>query len=104
MESQNTTIHQELDSIIGITTCIPRLLSAKGFPKWKYCMEKYIKMNDFKIWRSILKGSVWITTTLENGTVIDKEFEDYTDEYFERVKEQDKALATLTMALSLEIA
>lgn len=67
-------------------------------------MEKYIKMKDYKIWCSILRGPVRITTTLENGTIVDNEFENYTDEDFEKIEEQEKALATLTMALSQEIA
>ena len=53
MESQSMTTHQELDAIMGTTTRIPRLLSAEGFPEWKYHIEKYIKMKDLKIWRSI---------------------------------------------------
>lgn len=69
------TIHQELDSIMGTTTRISRLLSAEGFLEWKYRMKKYIKMKNFKIWRNILKDPVRITTTLENGTIVDKEFE-----------------------------
>ena len=103
MESQNTTIHQELDSIMGTTTRIPILLSAEGFPEWKYRIEKYIKMKDFKIWRCILKGPISITTTLPDRTIVDKDVEQYTNEEFDKVKQQEKALATLTMALSLEI-
>ena len=61
-------------------------------------------MKDFKIWRNILKGPVRISTTLENGIVIDKEFEDYTYEDFGKIEEQEKALVTLTMALSPDIA
>ena len=61
-------------------------------------------MKDFKIWRSILRGPIRITTTLEDGTIIDKQVENYTDDDFERVEEQEKALAKLTMALSPEIA
>ena len=91
--------HHELDAIMGTTSRIPRLLSAEGFLKWKYRIEKYIKMKDFKIWRSILRGPIRITTTLEDGTIIDKQVENYTDDDFERVEEQEKALATLTMAL-----
>ena len=104
MESQSIIAHQDLDAIMETTTRIPRLLSAEGFPEWKYRIEKYIKMKDFKIWRSILRGPIRITSTLEDGTVIDKQIENYTDDDFERVEEQEKALATLTMALSPEIA
>ena len=97
------TVYQELDSIMGTTSRIPRLLNAEGFPEWKYRIEKYIKMKDFKIWRSILRGPVRITTVVDEVNV-DKRIENYTDEDFERVEEQEKALATLTMALSPEIA
>ena len=45
-------------------------------------------MKDFKIWRSILRGPVRITTTLENGKVIDKTVENYTDVDFEKIEEQ----------------
>ena len=50
-------------------------------------MEIYIKMKDFKIWHNILKGPVRITTTLENGTIIDEEFANYADEDFEKIVE-----------------
>ncbi|XP_052626990.1 uncharacterized protein LOC128133548 [Lactuca sativa] len=54
------------------------------------------------VWRSILRGHVRITTTV-GGQVIDKEVENYTDEEFEKIEEQERALATLTMALSPDI-
>ena len=60
-------------------------------------------MKDFKIWRSIVKNPVGITTTVA-GKVVDKAIENYTDEDFEKVEEQEWALATLTMALSPDIA
>lgn len=99
MEPQNSAIHQELDSIMGSTTRIPRLLFAEGFPEWKYRIEKYIKMKDFKVWRNIFKDPVRITTTLANVVIVDKPVKDYTNEDFEKIEEQEKALATLTMAL-----
>ena len=103
MDSQRETHHHELDSVMGTTTRIPRLLSADGFPEWKYRIEKYIKMKDFKIWRSIIKNPVRITTTFA-GQVVDKAIENCTDEDFEKVEEQERALATLTMTLSPNIA
>ena len=86
MDSQNSTILHELDSIMGTTTRIPCLLSIEGFPDWKYQMEKYIKMKDFKIWRCILKGPVRITIILENGTIVDKNVDEYIDEEFDKVE------------------
>nr|KAJ0203314.1 hypothetical protein LSAT_V11C500243530 [Lactuca sativa] len=100
MEPQYNAIRQELDSIMGTTTRIPRLLFAKGFLEWKYRIEKYIKMKHFKIWRNNLRGPVRITNTPEDGTIIEKEVQDYTDADFDKIEEQEKALTTLTMALS----
>ena len=62
-------------------------------------------MKNAKIWRSILKGPVRITTSDDEAkTVVDKNIENYTDEDFEKLEEHDRALATLTMALSPEIS
>ena len=72
MDSQCQALHHELDSVMGTTTHIPRLLSAEGFPKLKYRIEKYIKIKDFKAWRSILRGPIRITTTIVGGKQIDK--------------------------------
>ena len=85
------------------TTRIPKLLAADVFPEWKNRIEKYIKMKDFKIWRSILRGPIRITTILDD-TIVDKRTENYMDEDFEKIEEQEKALAMLTMALSPKIA
>ena len=101
-----TTIHHELDSIMGTNTRIPRLLSADRFPERKFRFEKYVKMKDTKVWRSILRGPIRITTTLDDEarTVVDKPITSYTDEDFDKVEEDEKALATLTIALSQDIA
>ena len=61
-------------------------------------------MKDFKIWRSILKAHVIITTTRANGTSVDKNFVVYTYEEYDVAEQQEKALATLRRALSPEIA
>ena len=103
MDTQNSTQYQELDAVMGTTTRIPRLMSADGFPEWKYRIEKYIKMKDFKIWKCVLKDPVRIGRG-GGGKVVDKEIENYTDEDFESIEEQEKALAILTMALSPDIA
>ncbi|KAL7601927.1 hypothetical protein Lser_V15G21870 [Lactuca serriola] len=103
MESKNHNQYQELDAVMGTTTRIPRLMSADGFPEWKYRIEKYIKMMDFKVWKCIIKDPIRITTTVA-GQVFDKKIENYTDEDFESVEEQEKALSILTMALSPDIA
>ena len=49
MDFQSQAHHHKLDSVMGTTMRIPRLLSADGFPEWKYRIEKYIKMKDFNI-------------------------------------------------------
>ena len=103
MDSQSQTQFQELDVVMGTTTRISRLMYAEGFPEWKYRIEKYIKMKDFKIWRSILRDPVRITVSV-GGQLVDKSVENYTDEDFELIEEQERALATLTMALSPDIA
>lgn len=91
---------------MGTQTRIPRLLSTDGFPEWKFRFEKYVKMKDMKIWRSIVKGPVKVTTTLDDDEhiVIEKDLSDYTDDDFETIKNDEKALATLSMALSPAIA
>ncbi|KAL7607895.1 hypothetical protein Lser_V15G14224 [Lactuca serriola] len=78
-------------------------MSADGFLEWKYRIEKYIKMKDFKIWKCVIKDPVRITTTV-GGQVVDMKIENYTNEDFESVEEQGKALAILTMALSPDVA
>ena len=44
-------------------------------------------MKDFKIWRSIIRNPVRITTTVA-GQVVDKKMENYTDEDFEKIEEK----------------
>ena len=46
-------------------------------------------MKDFKVWHNITKGPVRITTIVA-GQQVDKAVENYTDEDFEKVKEQEK--------------
>ena len=81
-------------------------MSADGFLDWKFWFENYVKMNDIKIWRSMLRGPVKITITLEDeaNTVVEKKIEDYTEVDFDKVDIDEKALAILTMALSPDIA
>ncbi|XP_076910769.1 uncharacterized protein LOC143568503 [Bidens hawaiensis] len=57
-------------------------------------LQKYVKAQDAKLWRSIVRGP----------QVITKPVESYTDAYFDIVEQNEKALATLTMTLSPEIA
>ena len=109
MDSYNNslaTMHQELDSVMGTVTRIPRLLSVDGFTEWKYRFEQYVKMKEPKAWRRILRGPTRITMTLSDTakTTVDKPIDDYTDEDFDKIEEDDKALALITMSLSPDIA
>ncbi|XP_076928706.1 uncharacterized protein LOC143592746 [Bidens hawaiensis] len=90
---------------MGTTTRVPRLLSHEGFSEWKFRFEKYVKMKDPKIWRSIVIGPQVITYQRENSKeVAMKPVELYDDADFEKIEEDDKAFSTLTLALSPEIA
>ena len=103
MDSYNVMQH-DLDAIMGTTTRVPRLTSADGFPEWKFRFIQYVKAKDVKIWRSLIRGPVKIEMTLPDKTVREKTPEEHTDEEFERVEMDEKALGTLTMALSPDIA
>ena len=56
----------DLDSVMGTTTRVPRLMFANGFPEWKFRFIQYVKMKDIKMWRSLIKGPVKITYVLED--------------------------------------
>ena len=98
--------HQELDSVMGTMTRIPRLTCVDGFSEWKFRIESYIKMAHPKVWRSMMRGPVKITFTLDDEaqTVVETPVEDYTDADFEKVEIDDRALATISMALTPDIA
>ncbi|KAI3780329.1 hypothetical protein L2E82_10306 [Cichorium intybus] len=81
MDSVANNVYSDHDSVMGTATRIPRLIKVEGFAEWKYRFEQYIKMKDVKLWR----------------------MEEYYDLDFERVEPDEKALATLSMALSPEI-
>lgn len=107
MDSQITSslvMQQELDTIMGTTTRIPRLMNADGFPEWKFRFQQYVKMKEPRLWRIIEQGPIKITYTLPDGvTIIEKPVTMYDDDY--AIAEQnDKALATICMALSPDIA
>ena len=85
---------------MGTVTRIPRLTSADGFSKWKFRIESYIKMANPKVWRCMIRDPVRITETNETtGVVTTKDMQNYTDEEWEKVEEDQKALSVLTMAL-----
>ena len=63
-------------------------------------------MKDSKVQRSFLRGPFKITTTLDDEAknVVDKPIEDYTNEDFDKIEDDEKALAILTKDLSPNIA
>ena len=69
---------QDLDSVMGTMTKIPHLSYADGFSEWKYRIESYIKGAHPKVWRSMMRGPVKITFTLDDEakTVMEKAVED----------------------------
>lgn len=91
---------------MGITTHIPCLLTTDGFDEWKFVFENYLKMKDVKACRSILRGPTVITCELddEEKTVSPKPIEMYTHADIDKVEEDERALYTLTLALSPDIA
>ena len=83
--------HQELDSVMGTATRIPRLTSADGFSEWKFRIESYIKMANPKVWRCMIRGPIRITETNETtGVVTTKDMQNYTDEEWEKVQKYKK--------------
>ena len=65
--------NQDLDSVMGTMTRIPRLTCADGFTEWKHRIESYIKLSNQKIWRSIMRGPIEINeTNAETGAVTKK--------------------------------
>ncbi|KAF5805895.1 putative transcription factor interactor and regulator CCHC(Zn) family [Helianthus annuus] len=113
MTSSNQTVdlaamskHQELDSIIGTTTRVPRLLDGNEFPEWKWRFEKDVKVKDAKIWRSILRGprEIMMDSPTDDGVKVKKPVDRYTEEDFKIVEEDEMAFSYLTMALGPDIA
>ncbi|KAJ0576133.1 putative transcription factor interactor and regulator CCHC(Zn) family [Helianthus annuus] len=89
------TQQQELDSKLGTTTRIPRLTDANDFPEWKWRFEQHLKVKDYKLWRSILRGP---------DVKIKKPRDQYTEDDLLIVEEDDRALSYLTMGLGPNIA
>lgn len=100
----NSALHQELDSVMGTATRVPRLLNHEGFYEWKFRFKIYVKMKDAKVWRSIMRGPRMITYKTDEGEIREKPVELFDEADHEKVEEDKRALATITMALSPEIA
>ena len=105
MDQKDISNQNNLDTIMGTTTRIPRLLNADGYYEWKYRMENYLKMKDNRLWRSISKGPTLLTIVdSATGDPKPKPIALYTEDDFNKTDADNTALATLTMALSPDIA
>ncbi|KAD5960539.1 hypothetical protein E3N88_12011 [Mikania micrantha] len=98
-------MYLQLDSQMGTTTRVPRLLHVDGFTEWKWHFKNHAKFSYAKIWRSIQRGKR-VPMYVPDGctTRVPKPIEEYTDDDFDMVEQDDKALASLTMALGPDIA
>ena len=100
----------ELDAVIGTSTRIPRLYETDMFDEWKERFPQWIQRHEPKLWRCFLKGPTKVYETSKDkqkeGTsdLKEKEFVEYTDADWEMVEQDQKAYATLTMALAPVIA
>ena len=103
--SEKVVKNQDLDNVIGTNNKIPRLHLGDSFSEWKFRFSQYMKMKDPKTWRSICRGPSIITYVLdeEKGTTGVKPVSAYSDEDYEKVEIDDKALAMLHTALVPEI-
>ncbi|KAJ0884265.1 putative transcription factor interactor and regulator CCHC(Zn) family [Helianthus annuus] len=101
-----TNAQQELDSKIGTSSRIPRLLDANDFPEWKWRFEQHIKFKEPKLWRVIERGPREIMYEKETnpGVKVKKPRAEYTDEDYAIVEEDNRATSYLTMGLGLDIA
>ncbi|TLX69321.1 hypothetical protein E9993_23050, partial [Labilibacter sediminis] len=107
--SKIAQINQEMDAVIGTSTRIPRLYDADGFDEWKWRFPQFIKRTEPKMWRSFVRGPTRITLPRGEKEPIDaplkdKDVGEYTEEDWEKVEADDKAFATITMALAPDIA
>ena len=104
MDSQSlSAATQQLNAQIGTTTRPPRLALDSDFYDWKFRFMQYVKFVDGKMWRSIVQGHKIITRADEHGIDRVKNQADYSDEDWSRVEVYDKALTSLTMALTPEV-
>ncbi|KAI3805138.1 hypothetical protein L1987_27220 [Smallanthus sonchifolius] len=93
-----------LDLHIGTSTKPPRLTSAEDFIEWKFRYKNYVLLSKAKMWRSIIRGHQVPMYTKSDGSQAHKQIENYTDEDYDLVERDLKALASLTMALSPDTA
>ena len=99
-----TSKQNELDSIMGSNNRIPRLSSAAGFQEWKYRFEKHIRTREPKLWRVIVRGNRQIKCQDSEGNEVPKNTQDYTEEDFLIMEEDEQALGYITQGLTPEIS
>ncbi|KAD4180306.1 hypothetical protein E3N88_28897 [Mikania micrantha] len=94
-----------LDNEIGTGTKPPRLVSGDNFQDWKFRFQSFIKYTDPKLWRSIEEGPFVPSFQSElNGPLVPKDPELYTDNDILMMEKDEKAYASITMALSTDVA
>ncbi|KAD3067019.1 hypothetical protein E3N88_34899 [Mikania micrantha] len=94
-----------LDNEIGTGTKPPRLVSGDNFQDWKFRFQSFIKYTDPKLWRSIEEGPYVPSYQSEiNGPLVPKDPELYTDNDILMMEKDEKAYASITMALSTDVA
>ncbi|KAD5802663.1 hypothetical protein E3N88_14023 [Mikania micrantha] len=94
-----------LDNEIGTGTKPPRLVSGDNFQDWKFRFQSFIKYTDPKLWRSIEEGPYVPSYQSEiNGPLVPKDPELYTDNDILLMEKDEKACASITMALSTDVA
>ena len=100
----NLSSMMNLDSEIGTGTKPPTLLKGEDFLDWKFKFRSFIKYTDPKLWRSIEKGPHVPMAVKDDGTTVPKDPDLYVEEDIALIEKDDKAYASITMALSTEVA
>jgi hypothetical protein len=112
MDSQSkiALMNAEMDAVIGTSSRVPRLWDSDGFDEWKQRFPQYIMRTEPKLWRSFLTGPKTIYQTNDKGEEssdaekLVKDIADYTDNDWNIKEIDNKAYATLAMALAPNIA
>ena len=78
----------------------PPLFNGENYPYWKKRMENFIQSVDLEMWDIILDGPNKITTTGEEGAVVEKPKSEYTETDKKKVQLNHKAMNTLLCSLT----
>jgi len=87
----------------GSTTKPPKLTNGDDYSMWKKRMEYFYSMIDFDLWNSITSGPyvAYRGDEVEGQPREIKTYAEYDEEDKKRVAKDQRALAILTMALSM---